>query len=215
MLVVANGCSDRTAEVASGYSWLYPEIRLIDIAEPIGKGGAVLEGFCQAAGDRLAFVDADGATAAESLLDLLARLRRCDIAIGSRWMKDSVIRRKQPLRRRAFGRLFNATVRGLFALPYYDTQCGAKAFRRAAARQLAGVVQEARWTFDVDLLLWARFFDMTVNEVPIVWEDKAGSRLKVSATIREVAAALWAMKRRDMQSLVNSRPAFQSEELGA
>ncbi|MGZ3387779.1 MAG: dolichyl-phosphate beta-glucosyltransferase [Isosphaeraceae bacterium] len=213
VLVVANGCSDRTAQVTTDYALSNPEVRLIDIPAPVGKGGAVLEGFRQATGRRIIFVDADGATAPESVIDLLNELRWADIAIGSRWLKDSVVRQQQPLQRRIFSRLFNATVRSLFGLPYHDTQCGAKAFRRNAACQLATVVQETRWTFDVDLLLWARFLDLKVTEAPIVWEDKAGSTLKVPATMSEVAVSLWNMKRRKMRSLWDNRAVYQPEEM--
>jgi glycosyltransferase involved in cell wall biosynthesis len=215
VLVVANGCTDRTAQVTTQCAQSYSEIRLIDIAAPVGKGGAVLQGFRQAAGSTILFVDADGSTAPRSVLDLLSALRTVDIAIGSRWLTDSVVQHKQPLKRRAFSRLFNASVRGLFGLPYHDTQCGAKAFRRSAALQLAGVVRETRWTFDVDVLLWARFFNYKIAELPIVWDDRAGSTLHVPGAMREVAVALWNMKRRNMQSLVESVPVYQSEEVRA
>ena len=215
VLIVANGCRDRTAQVAIDFARSASEVHVIDIEAPIGKGGAILEGFRHARGSRIIFLDADGATSPESVLDLLKMLDSVDIAIGSRWLRDSVVRRKQPLKRRIFSRLFNVAVRGLFGLDYSDTQCGAKAFRRSAARQLATVVQETRWTFDVDLLLWARFLHFTVRETPIVWDDKLGSTLKVPATLREVTVALWNMKRRKMKRIWNSRTARQSEEARA
>ncbi len=213
VVVVANGCTDQTARIASEFAALCRQVKLLDIAEPVGKGGAVLAGFREAAGQRILFVDADGATAPESLFDLLAELDRADVVIGSRWMRNSIIRRRQPLQRRAFSRLFNASVRGLFALPYRDTQCGAKAFRRSAARQLAAVVQETRWAFDVDLLLWSRFMGYTVREVPVVWTDQAGSKLRVATTLREVAFALWNLKQRNMNSAWDHQARLAEEAL--
>ena len=211
VLVVANGCTDKTAQVALDFSADCPQVKLIDIAAPIGKGGAVLAGFCEASGERILFVDADGATAAQSLFDLLAELDRADVAIGSRWLDGSVVTYPQPLQRRVFSRLFNASVRSLFGLPYHDTQCGAKAFRRAAALQLAGFVTEKRWTFDVDLLVCSRFLGLEVSELPVVWADQAGSKLNVTKTLREVVSALWNMKRRDLRSALASR-AYLPEE---
>jgi glycosyltransferase involved in cell wall biosynthesis len=199
IIVVANGCSDRTAEVARSFEPLQGRIRVIDIAEPIGKGRAVVAGLRAAHGAHILFADADAATSPESLLALADGLDSADVVIGSRWLPDSVITKPQPLKRRAFSRLFNAAVVGLFGLPFADTQCGAKAFRRPAAKQLAAVVRESRWTFDVDLLLWARFLGLRVVEMPVTWADQPGSHLAVGATAREVAASLLHMKLRSLR----------------
>jgi hypothetical protein len=155
----------------------------------------VVEGFRQARGARVLFADADAATPPASLLELLAQLEHADIAIGSRRLSESVILQRQPLPRRIFGHLFAGTVRTLFGMPYRDTQCGAKAFRLAAARRLATVVTERRWAFDVELLLWARTFNFRVIEHPVTWADGAGSKLRITKTLTEVVQSLWRLQR--------------------
>ncbi len=202
IIVVANGCVDNTVEVATDAAVISPQIRVIDIEEPVGKGGAVLEGFRQANGDGVSFADADGATEPESLLELLEYLDRYDAVIGSRRLRGSVITQRQPLARRVFGLMFAKAVRLLFGTPFEDTQCGAKAFRRGAARRLARVVSETRWTFDLDLLLAARRLGIEVHEHPVVWADRAGSRLRYAGTAFEVLRALWLMKLRQAKPLV-------------
>jgi hypothetical protein len=114
-------------------------------------------------------------------------------------MRNSRVLQKQPFQRRLFSRFFNLSVRILFNLPYRDTQCGAKGFRRAAAVHLAQVVKEKNWTFDVDLLLWAKFLNYRVKEFPVTWEDKVGSKLKFSSTFKNVLFSLWRLKHRKMQ----------------
>src|ERR671928_608908 len=89
LLVVANGCTDQTAQVAADAAATLPQIRVIDIPDPIGKGGAVVEGFRQARGARVLFADADAATTPASLLELSAQLEHADIAIGSRRLPTS------------------------------------------------------------------------------------------------------------------------------
>ena len=202
LLVVANGCVDNTVGVAAEVAAVTPQVRIVDIKEPVGKGGAVLEGFRQAYGDSILFADADGATTPESLLGLLDHLDRYDVVIGSRRMSASVITQPQPLVRRMCGWGFATTVRHVFRTPYKDTQCGAKAFRRTAARYLAQVVSETRWTFDLDLLLSAKKLGLKVHEHPIVWADQVGSQLRYGSTTSEVLRALWSMKLRESEPLV-------------
>lgn len=203
VLVVANGCTDNTVAVAVEQARRLPQVRVITIPEAVGKGGALLEGFRQARGQALVFADADGATAPDSLLELLDGLGQHDLVIGSRRMAGSQIGRRQPLRRRAAGTLFAASVRACFGMGYRDTQCGAKALRAAAALQLAGLVQERRWMFDVDLLLCARGLGLSVDERPVVWSDVAGSKLRIARTAWEVLGAL-----RRLRARHSARPAL-------
>ena len=202
IIVVANGCIDGTVGAAIDAAARLPQLRVIDIEEPVGKGGAVLEGFRRANGEGVLFADADGATAPGSLLRLLDGLDRYDVVIGSRRLDGSTITQRQPLARRVFGTTFAKAVRLLFGAPFKDTQCGAKAFRRAAARRLARVVSETRWTFDLDLLLAASRLDLKVYEHPVVWADRPGSRLRYASTTFEVLKALWMMKLRQAKPLV-------------
>jgi dolichyl-phosphate beta-glucosyltransferase len=196
VLVVANGCRDGTADVALRMSATYPQVRVLEKDVPLGKGGAVLAGFAVARGVDLVFADADAATAPESLLQLLTHLRTHEVVIGSRRIPGACITHKQPWRRRLFGWAFALVVRRLFALPYSDTQCGAKALRGSAARLLATLVHERSWTFDVDLLLCARAAHLSVLECPVTWADQPGSQLRMLPAARDVATALWRMQRR-------------------
>jgi glycosyltransferase involved in cell wall biosynthesis len=202
IIVVANGCVDGTVGVAADAAAILPQVRVIDIEEPVGKGGAVLEGFRRAEGEGVLFADADGATAPESLLQLLDGLDRYDVVIGSRRLDGSTITQRQPLARRMFGTTFAKAVRLLFGAPFKDTQCGAKAFRRGAARRLARVVSETRWTFDLDVLLAAKRLGLQVHEHPVVWADRPGSRLRYASATFEVLKALWLMKLRQGTPLV-------------
>jgi glycosyltransferase involved in cell wall biosynthesis len=196
ILVVANGCSDRTLHVARSAQQRNPHIDVMNIPEPVGKGGAVLAGIERARGERIVFADADAATDADSLLELVAHTDRHDVVIGSRRLDTSLVTRPQPWQRRMLGSMFAWTARTLFGLPFRDTQCGAKAFGRTAACYLAARVQERRWAFDIDLLRWAQAARMDILEHPVRWEDRTGSRLRVLPTAWEIARSFWNMSRR-------------------
>ncbi|HEX5692892.1 MAG TPA: glycosyltransferase, partial [Roseiflexaceae bacterium] len=150
-------------------------------------------------GHRVAFADADGATSPASLLALIKQLDFTDVVIGSRRLPKSVISTRQSWLRQVFSAIFALVVHILFGLRFRDTQCGAKAFRRSAALQLANVVRESHWVFDVDLLLSAEALNLTIAEYPVVWADKAGSQLRLLSTSYEVLRSFWSLWRRQHQ----------------
>ena len=214
ILVVANGCTDQTVNVALQFASSCSQVKVIDIPQSVGKGTAVLVGFRRAIGTYIAFADADGATSPESLIGLIEQLQDVDIVIGSRWLPASQVIKKQPFLRRFFSRLFNLSVRILFQLPYRDTQCGAKAFLAAPAKVLSKVVKESGWTFDVDLLLWAKYYQFNVREAPVVWADQEGSRIRFKATFQEVLGSLWSLKRsNNLHKALEKSRLVQVEEL--
>ena len=100
-----------------------------------------------------------------------------DIAIGSRYIKGSLINPKPTLQRRFVSRIYNIFIRSLFLFPYRDTQCGAKVLSRGAAIEVTRNMQMTKWAFDVEMLyvLWKNNFSIT--EVPTVWSDKKYSTI--------------------------------------
>jgi len=196
VMVVANGCSDRTTEVAAEAEEVWPQLEVIDIPTRVGKGGAIVEGFWRAKGEKVTFADADGATAPDSLLELFEKLDSHDVVIGSRKMRDSDITTAQPLTRRLFGAAFTLVAHAVFQLPVKDTQCGAKAFRAEAARRLAGEILERNWTFDLDLVLAACRSDLEIHEHPVVWADQEGSQLRYASTSWKTLRSLCSLKLR-------------------
>ena len=190
LVVVVNGSTDGTERVVQGYLEGHPQLRLIVEPERIGKGGALLVGLTEAKGDTIGFVDADGATAPASFDDLVKVCGPKHAVIGSRWCRGAVVTIKQSFVRRLASRCFNLCVRLLFGLNISDTQCGAKVFSREALAAALPGIGLTQWAFDVDLLYQLKRAGYAVKEVPTVWHDVKGSRIKVARTSMGMFAAL-------------------------
>lgn len=190
LIVVPNFCSDRTAEVARGIGLRYPQVKVLEEPKRVGKGGAVMLGAKSAEGDLIGFVDADGATPPEAFDELVQKISLNGCIIASRWMKESEVSPKQPLSRRVASRCFNGMVRLLFGLKLTDTQCGAKLFRREVILPVLHNLGVTNWAFDVDMLFQTRRSGATIREIPTVWHDVAGSKIKIGRTSVHMTVAL-------------------------
>jgi hypothetical protein len=62
-------------------------------------------------------------------------------------------------------------------LPFKDTQCGFKAFRRDAAQVIFRLQTIERWGFDPELLFIARKLKYVITEVPVTWGHDERSRM--------------------------------------
>ena len=181
IVVVLNGCRDNTMGVVEAAAAAFPEIRALEFANPIGKGGALIEGLKLApTADIIGYVDADGATPPEAFLDLVRQCRVVDCAIGSRWLPESEIQQVQSLKRRIFSRLFHMYVELLFGMRIKDTQCGAKAMRREAVEAVHSRLCIADVAFDINLLYSIKRAGFTIREVPTVWRDQIGSKINLN-----------------------------------
>jgi glycosyltransferase involved in cell wall biosynthesis len=182
IIVVLNGCRDNTLGVVQQVAREFPCIIWLDFPEPIGKGGALIEGLKLAKhGDLIGYVDADGATGPQAFLDLARRIDGADCIIGSRWLPDSVLVRQQTWLRRFVSRCFHAIVELLFWLHVKDTQCPCKLMRCEAVEKIHPTLLIADLSFDVNLLVSLKRAGFKILEVPIEWSDKVGS--KVTATL--------------------------------
>ena len=196
IVVVLNGCRDGTRGVVESVARNEPQVRLIEFARPLGKGGAIAEGFATARGRRLAFVDADNMVRAPETEKLVRALDTHDVAIADRFSAPAD-EAAQPLTRKLIGRLSRLWVRWFLGLPYSDTQCGAKAFRAEAWRALAPSVVERGWAFDLDVLAHVHRLGFSVAEVQVLWHHVTeGSKLRPWRDLPQTYAATFGIRRR-------------------
>lgn len=184
LLVVDDGSQDDTAAIAeklAGESAPVP-IRVIRYAENRGKGYAVRLGLLEAQANIVLFSDADLSTPITETPKLTEPIRsgECDLSFGSRALDRRLIGVHQPWRREQGGRVFNLIVRLATGLPFWDTQCGFKAFRMSVCRPLIEAAQIDRFGFDVELIYLAHLAQLRLREIPVRWDHTAGGPLDAS-----------------------------------
>ena len=183
LLVVDDGSTDDTAGVAESAIAKSGSVsaRVIRYEQNRGKGYAVRLGLAAAAADLALFSDADLSTPITETPKLCDPIRsgEFDLTFGSRALDRSLIGVHQPWRREQGGRLFNLIVRAATGLPFWDTQCGFKAFRMSVCRPLIEAAQIDRFGFDVELIYVAHLAGLRLLEAPVRWDNDAASKVSV------------------------------------
>jgi dolichyl-phosphate beta-glucosyltransferase len=178
VLLIENGSTDNTFDIAQSYSKNHKELQVLQCQER-GKGLAVKYGMLEAKGEYRFMCDADFSMPPEEINRFLPPvLDGYDIAIASREAPGAV-RFNEPFHRHLIGRGFNLMIR-LLALPgLHDTQCGFKCFRAEVAEALFRKQTIPGWSFDVEVLYIAKKSGCRIIELPVPWYFNAESKIKV------------------------------------
>lgn len=179
VLVVDDGSKDQTARVAAAYADRIANLRVLQNGVNRGKGYSVRRGMLEAKGEVVLFTDADLSAPIEEADKLLAAIGQYDLAIGSRAMDRSLIKVHESLFREFAGIVFNKIVRIVLRLPFVDTQCGFKAFRRERCRILFEQQRIERFGFDPELLYLARHHGLKSVEIPVRWSHSPATKINM------------------------------------
>jgi glycosyltransferase involved in cell wall biosynthesis len=180
LIVVNDGSTDATAAIAREmFSQAKIAVRLLENFPNRGKGAAVRSGLLAAREPIGLFSDADLSTPITETPKLIEPIANgeVDIALGSRALDRSLIGVHQPWRREQGGRVFNLLVRVATGLPFWDTQCGFKAFRLDVCRPILEAARIDGFAFDVELLLLAHRAGLRIREIPVRWNHAEGSKV--------------------------------------
>jgi len=179
VVVVDDGSNDRTAATAEAFRGQIPSLRVVSNGENRGKGYSVRHGMLEARARQVLFTDADLSAPIEEAPKLLEALKTNDIAIGSRALDRALVTvHASPLREFA-GIVFNALVRRILHLPFVDTQCGFKAFRRDRCQIIFEQQRIERFGFDPELLYLARRHGLRAAEIPVKWAHSPATKVNM------------------------------------
>jgi glycosyltransferase involved in cell wall biosynthesis len=180
IIVVDDGSTDGTAAVARERVREMPCLRVVSNCKNRGKGYSVRRGMLEAGGSVVLFTDADLSSPIEESEKLLAAIKAGnDVAIGSRAMDRSLIKVHQSRLREVAGIIFNGFVKLFTRLPFQDTQCGFKAFRRESSRIVFEQQRVEGFGFDPEILFLAQRHGLLTAEVPVRWAHDEATRVRV------------------------------------
>jgi putative flippase GtrA len=179
--IADNGSTDGTWAQAGALAAELPGVRAVRIDRP-GRGGALRSVWLASEADVYAYMDVDLSTDLNALLPLVAPLLsgHSDVAIGTRLARGARVIRGP--KREIISRGYNLLLHATLATRFSDAQCGFKAIRADAARQLLPLTTDAGWFFDTELLVLAERAGLRIHEVPVDWIDDPDSRVNVVGT---------------------------------
>jgi dolichyl-phosphate beta-glucosyltransferase len=186
--VVEDGSRDRTPEIVEGLQARFPSLKLLRLERNRGKGAAVRAGMMAASeeADFLLLSDADLATPIEEIEWLLPHAEHTAVVIGSRALDRTLIQVHQPAHREFMGIVYNLFVQAFLLPGLWDTQCGFKLFRAAAAKEIFRDCRTDGFSYDVEALRLAVKRGYVVEEIPVRWFHVGESKVRL-------ASAPWAM----------------------
>ena len=182
IIVVNDGSTDNTSTVVRNLSKKIFNLKLIDNRKNKGKGAAVRQGILSAKGEYRLFMDADDSTSIEYFTKMVPYFKSSyDVVIASRGVKGAILDPRQSLIRELLGKLGNIIIQIVLLPGITDTQCGFKCFSSGAAKQIFRFQRVNGWGFDIEVLSLAKKLGFNIKEIPVVWKNAKGSKVKWSS----------------------------------
>lgn len=176
-IAVDDGSTDGTLSILKSFEDDF--MRVVGYEKNKGKGGAIQAGVAAAKGDKIAFTDADLAYGLEPLGRFVAALDTVDVAVGTR-REDHGIAKRYGFLRNAASNVFSILCEFMLHLGLSDTQCGFKAYRADAAKELFSQLSVMDFGFDFEIIALARDKGYSIVSIPVILlSNSASSNVKI------------------------------------
>lgn len=182
ILLVNDGSLDKTFQKLKKHYRKF-KFNLISYKKNKGKGFAVKQGMLESKGKYKIFTDIDLSTPIQELDKFVTQLKKFDVVIGSRKMRDSKLRQRQTLLRENLGKGFTFLSKSILALDISDFTCGFKGFTKRAAKEIFSRQKLKGWGFDSEILFLARKLGYSIKEIPVSWSNDPKTKVEFPADI--------------------------------
>jgi dolichyl-phosphate beta-glucosyltransferase len=180
LIIVCDGCTDNTAEISRKFINENTNIRVIEYSPNRGKGYAVKTGVMNSNGDQILFMDADLSVPVNTITAFTEQINNgYDIIIGARNHKDTIILEHQMFLRELAGKLFGQIQKFILKIPFDDTQCGFKMFKKEAAIKLFSKIKYDCSYFDAEIIYLAYNGGLKIKEMPVTWKHDGITRMPI------------------------------------
>lgn len=213
VLVVVERSEDGTLELAGEAISKQANFEIIDNRVHRGKGFAVRTGMLRARGAHLFYMDADLSVPPDVIMQFIAHFERhpeVDVLAGNRQHPEARILKRQNRFRQGMGQAFNRIIQRLSLMKLRDTQCGFKAFRRHAAREIFSRQKLDGFAFDVEVLLLAERLGLRVEDLPVQWKNSPESKVRIARDSLRMLADVIKVRSIVERSLLENPPALRS-----
>jgi len=183
IVIVVNGSSDETLNIAHDLQKKYSDKIEIDNYPEPGRGLALKRSFLKSKADIVLYMDIDLAVSLKNITELITPFlnNKSDLIIGSRLLANSQIKRS--FVRELSSQGYNILSRLLLRHHFSDMQCGFKAIKAEVFKKIAPNLIDDKWFFDTELIVWTKKMNYDVREVAVDWSenryDKRKSKVKL------------------------------------
>ena len=173
-------------------------VRVIGYEDNRGKGSAVRHAMLEAKGDIIMFTDADlayGTDIIKTAYDKMLLESDIDMLIGSRNLSDDGYQGYTAMRR-LMSKAYIRTLGFLGGFRLSDSQCGCKAFRSKAAKDIFGRTKIDSFAFDFECILWAQKLGYKIGEMPVKIINHRASKVRVFKDTFRMLHDVYGIRRR-------------------
>jgi glycosyltransferase involved in cell wall biosynthesis len=170
LVLIVNGSSDQTFNIAKDLSQAWPKIKVINFPQG-GKGRAIKNYFAMSSADVLVYMDIDLAVDLKNLNDLINPIIKdeADLVFGSRLLKNSKTDRSYF--REISSRIYNQLSRQILKHRFQDLQCGFKALKKSVFLSVQDKLLDNAWFLDTELIIFSHLGKYRLLEIPVNWQE--------------------------------------------
>ena len=164
-----------------------------------GKGYSIINGLMNCRGDIVTYMDVDLSTDLSSFMDLIAQIENCyDISNGSRYHKDSIVKRYHT--RRILSVVYHLFIlKFILNTKFTDSQCGYKAVNQRFIKEVIPFVKDRNWFFETEMLYIAQKKKLKIKEIPIIWKESGFSSVRLIKTVFEFLYKVFELRFREIK----------------